>query len=336
MSNIEKNKITFYTFIMSVLVILVHSINNNTILQNVVSVEVCQFAVPSFFILSGFLFFINANNIYVVKNKIKKRIWTLLMPYLMWNVIYYLLNVIFKNNVSFSINELYISAVSHKYNPVYWYLEQLLYITLLTPIIYLLSKNINYLIGSAVFLLLLIFFNAKHFIINYDALLYYIFGAIISKLYNKQFISLINKKYVIPLSISFIIITLLRYSMIYFSINNYLTYSNIIITLVVLNRLIGAIFIFYIIDYLYDYNNLKYYMKNNFFLYSIHYIIVRFFIHIYTNTFLNSQNIMISYIAGLVFYFAMPIICIYVNTKVVKFMKNRMLLYYNMLNGYRG
>ena len=42
-------------------------------------------AVPSFFLISGFLFYLNKKDSYTVK--LKKRIYTLLIPYLAWNTI---------------------------------------------------------------------------------------------------------------------------------------------------------------------------------------------------------------------------------------------------------
>ena len=335
-SRIEKNKIIIFSFIMSVLVILVHSINNKTIIENICSTELCQFAVPSFFIVSGFLFFINVDNIYILKNKIIKRIYTLFIPYIMWNVIYYLVNVIVKNNVTFSLNELYISAATHKYNPVYWYMEQLMYLTLLTPIIYILLKNkyVSYI--SYFLILLIIFFNVDYIFVNYDALSYYLFGAIVSRLFNEKIISIINKNYLIYLSVVFAIITLIRYAMIVISINDYNEYANIIITFVVLNRTIGAVFIFYLIDMFFDYYDVKRYMNNNFFLYSIHYLIVRIISNIYFIIFSNKVNINIYNLIGIIIYFSMPYICVFCSNKISLFMKKNTPFYYNILNGGRG
>lgn len=50
---------------------------------------VCRVAVPTFFLMSGYLFFKNLeywNNQEYVK-KMKSRFWTLFIPYLLWNLI---------------------------------------------------------------------------------------------------------------------------------------------------------------------------------------------------------------------------------------------------------
>ena len=143
-----KNKITIFTFIMSVLVILIHSINVNEndglsyIFQSFLTKNCFTFAVPSFFIISGFLFFNNVESLKNVFDKIHKRVSSLVIPYLLFNTLYYLLNVLIKKDVSFSFSELYIVAINYKYNPVFWYMLQLIIIILLTPILYMVLDNI--------------------------------------------------------------------------------------------------------------------------------------------------------------------------------------------------
>lgn len=50
---------------------------------------VCGCLVPTFFVMSGYLFFINIEklSIGVYKNKIKARFFTLFLPYCFWNII---------------------------------------------------------------------------------------------------------------------------------------------------------------------------------------------------------------------------------------------------------
>lgn len=51
-----------------------------------------RISVPLFFFISGFLFFYHANfNLSTYKNKLKSRIKTLLIPYLLWNLIGFLI-----------------------------------------------------------------------------------------------------------------------------------------------------------------------------------------------------------------------------------------------------
>ena len=65
--------------------------------ENIFGIEyIGSIAAPGFFIISGFLFFVNIENndkFIVIKNKIVKRIHTVLLPFLMWNSIYYMIKV---------------------------------------------------------------------------------------------------------------------------------------------------------------------------------------------------------------------------------------------------
>ena len=144
-----------------------HGISN--IIRILFSHTITSIAVPTFFFISGFLFFSNFNdwswNGY--RKKIGSRIKTLLIPYLLWNLIPFLLIVgkclicdISNGNPTtdtlafFSDNIWRIFYVFHEWessstdwlgNPLYstaplniplWFIRDLFIISLLTPIIY--------------------------------------------------------------------------------------------------------------------------------------------------------------------------------------------------------
>lgn len=329
-----KNKFIIFTFIMSVLVILVHSINNETVFQKFVVDKICQYAIPSFFIVSGFLFFVNANSIHTVFNKIHKRIKTLVIPFLMWNVIYYLIYMLVKSDISFSITELYNASVNYKYNPVFWYLYQLILIMILTPLLFYILKNYISITFFYLFLIVLILFNFDIPIINEDAIIYFFTGAVLSKLYNDKKIVLISKKYISILLICFIISCILLYLCIKLSTAFPYFYSTIIL-LTIINRIFGSIFLFYFIDLFYDYNSISKFMKFNFFLYATHYLITRIMIFV---SYKISSVINIEFYRIIIqnFIFILtPLVAIYFAYIVSNFMKKNMNNYYNLLTGDR-
>lgn len=128
--------------------------------------------VPAFFFISGFLFFYNVvsydKKVYL--NKLKRRFWTLLIPYLFWNLLvigYYLVghlclpSVISDDNYNiadYSFTEIlglfwdYPRGFPICYQ--FWYLRDLIVICVLSPIVYLLIK---YLSKYVILLLLTLF-----------------------------------------------------------------------------------------------------------------------------------------------------------------------------------
>lgn len=134
--------------------------------------------VPAFFFISGFLFFYNTSNfdLAVYQNKLKRRFWTLFIPYLFWNILvmgYYLLgHLLFPSVISadnYNIAEYTFSQIMGLFwdypggFPIcyqFWYLRDLIIISLFTPIIYLLIKHLS----KYVIILLLFLFIAcdKH------------------------------------------------------------------------------------------------------------------------------------------------------------------------------
>ena len=95
-------KILFFNFILSVLIVLLHSNckvtlgwnNDGTNLSNFIELlttYICcigHIAVPMFYIISAYLFYHNISTLKDTLSKIKKRIKTLLIPYLLWNTFF--------------------------------------------------------------------------------------------------------------------------------------------------------------------------------------------------------------------------------------------------------
>lgn len=116
---------------------------------------VSQSCVPCYFIISGYLFFYNINEFCIsdYKKKIKTRINSLLVPYVIWNIIAIIPFCIYYNNGQ--INEIlnnkeYISLlrifwdIDSGFYPLdfpLWYLRDLIIVILLSPITYFIIKK---------------------------------------------------------------------------------------------------------------------------------------------------------------------------------------------------
>ena len=161
---IFRNKIYWFTFLFSVLVIWVHSYNAVLFLGNtgaaasLVRLErffgdkIAQIAVPGFFMISSYLFF-RGYKPEILMRKWNSRIRSVLVPYIVWNSLYYfgyvigsrlpcISDVIGKGKIPFGLLETVDAILNYTYNYVFWYLYQLILLILLAPLIYLAVKRV--------------------------------------------------------------------------------------------------------------------------------------------------------------------------------------------------
>lgn len=148
-------------------------------------------AVPSFFIISGFLFFRNYQKS-DYRKKIKSRVHTLLIPYLLWNVFGLLTEMLTKipffsamatvNSNPFDWTNIVMGIFFHRYT-VLWFVFMIMLFAVLAPIIfYIIKKKILFSFVSVLLLLLVLFYD-KGFCsflgigLEYSSIIYYFIGA---------------------------------------------------------------------------------------------------------------------------------------------------------------
>ena len=129
--------------------------NSYEFLKLLVSQTLVKVAVPVFFIMSGYLFFANVDKLDVTtyKKKILRRIKTLLLPYLIWNLLMALKLKTFSWSIFWVFwcpagiqtdwlgQEQLMTAPA---NMPLWFLRDLMVVSLLTPIIYILVRSLGY------------------------------------------------------------------------------------------------------------------------------------------------------------------------------------------------
>ena len=105
------------------------------VLKILVSQTLVKVAVPAFFMMSGYLFFANIEKFTkeVYWQKIRRRIITLFIPYIIWNLL-----------MAVKLREISLDAFIAPANMPLWFLRDLMVVSLLTPIIYIGVKRLGW------------------------------------------------------------------------------------------------------------------------------------------------------------------------------------------------
>ncbi|MBQ3038101.1 MAG: acyltransferase [Clostridia bacterium] len=153
----------FISFISSILVLFIHSyfapeIVSNSFISAInhkfsffFSRSITQFAVPMFFMLSGISFFKEYNN-KKYQTKIKSRIYTLVIPYLLWNTVWMLWEIFGSYSFIskfFATGEPYpLTLVSilkgilfYGCNIPFWFLFDIIVFSFAAPLLFLIIRN---------------------------------------------------------------------------------------------------------------------------------------------------------------------------------------------------
>jgi len=235
------DKIKGLSFVLIIMVIYIHSYNiltgagqsifsltNNSadiaiFLQNLFSQGVFRSAVPMFFAISGFLFFINYRSINDYYKKIRNRFNTILIPFVFWSglviMIYYIAQASLFSNAQFTsvpIRDLGIYGLLEAlflkpYNYPLWFLRDLILVLLCAPIIYLGVKKLTaiWFVLTISLWLLDVGAGAKLFFYKSEVILFFSIGAYFA-LYGKKYLDQkVNRNtllYVITIYISVLLV----------------------------------------------------------------------------------------------------------------------------------
>lgn len=169
MDTYVSRKISFFSFWLIIGVVFVHATllakehPVSAILQFFVF-YIFQFGIPLFFMISGYLFFINLRdgspNTFIIK--LKKRVKTLVVPYFVWSLgvfgLIFLLQLLPgvgslfpKRFIDMDAREIFLNALVYPYNYPLWFLRELIIYSFLTPFIYFFLKKMG------IFFLVLLF-----------------------------------------------------------------------------------------------------------------------------------------------------------------------------------
>ena len=190
-----RNKVIWFSFAFSLLVVWVHSYNAELYLGKTEEMaQICrmehwigdwisQIAVPGFFMISGYLFYRDFTW-EKLRGKWDRRIRSVLVPYILWNFLYYLgyvigsrlpwmRDVVGKGVIPFNLNAMVDAIINYTYNYVFWYLYQLILLILLAPVLYPVLRHVWSRIVFFVALAGMVLADVRLPLLNADALLYY-------------------------------------------------------------------------------------------------------------------------------------------------------------------
>lgn len=149
--------LNFVPLICALMVVLIHQYNIGDSMSTDISARivgffshgVCTAAVPMFFFLSGYLFYRNLTSLKMVFQKQKKRVVSVLVPFIAWSFSYYILFAIVSKVLPGTIETpmdlgfagIIKGIIFYRYSFPLWYMFQLVVFILLAPIIFYVLKN---------------------------------------------------------------------------------------------------------------------------------------------------------------------------------------------------
>ena len=302
---------------------------------------IAHISVPTFLLISGYLFFNNLKewnwNIYFTK--LRKKFFTLFIPYILWNIIIVLakcLVIYFKGeSVSLYINDILSQGVLRIFwdcvpelnapaNVPLWFIRDLMIIMVLSPIIYAFVKYTK--IYGIILLLVLYIFNFWPSITGFSVIVYAFFslGAYFS----------VNKISLLDICKEYKVVWYLTTFALLFPLIWYNSYNNPIFGYKLLNlfRITGIFALFHFSFYIVRNMKVKTWpilYESSFFLYATHMIYILFVVDIVINKIVPSTATIVLIIK----YLLCPIICSFVCIGIYWMLKKYLPTLLNILTG---
>lgn len=344
------NRISWLMFLFSVLVIWVHSYNLELFvgtswgpewdtavqIERFWSVGIGQIAVPGFFMLSSYLFFRNFE-LKKLPEKWKSRFFSVVVPYVVWNFLYYLgyvtatrlpmvQKVVGKEPIPFNIEEIVRAILHYSYAPIFWYLFQLIILLLLAPVVYVLVKN--KVIGASYLCALLaaiyLHMNTGH--LNTDALFYFSFAAY-AAVHGKKWLESKGTGDRILAGLAVLVVAVYSYGM--------MKVPGADVLWTILYRWLVSVSLWLMTSAV-ELPETKPWMRQSLFLYAIHFIVVRFMnkgAAMILGKYLSSEAMCR---AALAIYFMIPVVVVMVSYLMARILVRYVPWLWQVLSGGRN
>lgn len=141
------------------------------VLKLMMSQTLVKVAVPAFFVMSGYLFFANVEKFTkdVYWQKLKRRVKTLLIPYIVWNLL-----------MALKLQEISLATFIAPANMPLWFLRDLIMVSMVTPILYIGVKRLGWWLALILVPIYLTGVWAVQPDVNPYAICFFTFGAMLS------------------------------------------------------------------------------------------------------------------------------------------------------------
>lgn len=297
-SIVFSNKAFIVSFMMSILVIYIHANNlhyyglqNSSgniayIIVKIIGTVLGGVAVPFFFMISGYWFFrfniFNHNSTDILKSKMKKKVNTVLIPYIIWNcfgMVFYMvvtriptLSGMMNNGkiIGITLENVLSGVFLHKYYFIFLYMQDLIILTILTPVfILMLRKKYISIIGMGI-IFLVTYFDVNIPLINSSSVWFFLIGGFLAVYYQEFFEKKSEKSYL------WFLLFILYMIVMYFEIP----------VIAKIGYLISPFVMWKAMDFIIGEKQLNqkvsWFKKQSFFIYAVHVIPVTVVGHIFT------------------------------------------------------
>ena len=227
-------KIANIQFVLSILIVMIHAnsvfinlpgsqtqyvygTNWASFVQLFFSEGIARIAVPTFFIISAYLFFNSFDgSLKVYAKKIKKRFFSLVIPYLFWSAFTFFAFFIAqkipgvkeyfttRNEESLSIKVLFDNIIVSSYNSPLWFVRYLIVFSLLSIVLYYAVKKVPFVFTIIAFIGWVFgFFGLPiNLGVRWDAVFFYLLGVEIAlkKESFSKISNVLNKKWILILT----------------------------------------------------------------------------------------------------------------------------------------
>lgn len=304
-------KIVFSNYILTILIVCLHSLysfdNSFIIRMNFLIRTIADMAMPTFFAISAFLLFRKNSGQYV--EKIKKRISSLVIPYFIWSILFYLIYLVLSNIsfisvhlnnnfVVFSLKNMLKSIIFCIYIPQFWYIRILFILVVISFVFDHILKTNKKGISLLVVLLSFITFFTLNFLLEYDTGNIFIWLPLfwliawITYFYEEEIYKLCEKK-----NITYSVITIVFTLILAF----FVSHLNIYGLIYYIWRMISPILFFIIIKNISLKFEPKWHHKQTFYIFSLHHFIINIVQNLYLIIFAeNAYSIIIMYVLSVI------------------------------------